>query len=156
MELIKKGQKRLIIIIIVYLIFSFLTFVFSAASTHADGNTTEAIYELLQGMFRFTLESLLFFFIYKGYNWARITALVLLYLGAAGSLLMTFLYREYSLISIIMFVVCAVYILICLMLHSKPIKAYQQYKKNGNMKEKFIDGMNTPISECVSEDEVKW
>ena len=25
-----------------------------------------------------------------------------------------------------------------------------------NMKEKIIEGLNTPISECVSEDEVEW
>ncbi len=25
-----------------------------------------------------------------------------------------------------------------------------------NMKEKIIEGLNTPISECVAEDEVEW
>lgn len=25
-----------------------------------------------------------------------------------------------------------------------------------NLKSKIIDGLNTPISECISEDEVKW
>jgi len=81
MALVKKGKKLLIATIIIFLVLDFFIIAFNSSIMYVSDQAQEATFELLQGIVRFTLECILFFLIYKGHNWARITAIVLFSFG---------------------------------------------------------------------------
>jgi len=125
MEEIKKGKKLLITAIVVTLAVSLAATALGSITTYNAGKTNDAMNELLQGVFRFALEFLLLFFVYKGHKWARIVALVLFGLGSF-----------FSFIAVIgkntlMLVLALIYLFLFIALLSKPVKAYQKYKKTG-------------------------
>ena len=86
MELMKRGKLLLVVMIATFLTFSFLTFALTASAYYVSGDTTKAIYELLQGFIRFALECLLFIVLFRGYPWAKIVTMVLMAFGDLASL----------------------------------------------------------------------
>lgn len=127
MELINKGKKLLIISIITVLSISFLTTAFISALYYNAGQIGEANHELIQGIIRFALSCLLFFFVYKGHRWAKIVTLILLGISGIAGLIMSFTISMYLLILAI------VYVGLFVVLLSKPVAAYMDYKKNGDV-----------------------
>ena len=127
MDEIKKGKRLLIAAIATTLAVSLTATVFSALTTYADGGTSAVSYELGQGAFRFVLECLLLLFIYRGHKWARIVALVLFGLGA----LLSFIAAIGT--NVIMFAMALIYLFVFIVLWCKPVKAYQKYKKTGEI-----------------------
>lgn len=127
MELVTKGKKMLIAVIVANLVISVFTIAIYASLLNTIGETSKAAYELAQGLFRFVLECLMFLFIFKGHRWARIVAMVLFGLGGVFALLMVF--RS----GYLMLFMAILYILSFIVLLSKSVKAYQRYKKHGAM-----------------------
>lgn len=126
MENVSKGKKLLIAAIVVSLLISFAGTALNSSLLYVSGKPNEATFKLAQGAFRFILECLLFLFIYKGHRWARIVALVLFGIGTLISLITVFAS------GIFMLIIAIPYSVIFIILVSKPVKDYQDYKRNGN------------------------
>lgn len=125
MELVNKGRKLLIILTVSYLIISFLTMMLSSWFSYALGEIGEATYGLLGDAISFALKCCLFWFIFKGHRWARIVMAVFCGIGGIVSLITAFAGDSFMIISAIL---CIAIVFILL---SKPVVAYQRYKRDG-------------------------
>ncbi|NLC77684.1 MAG: hypothetical protein GX750_08710 [Clostridia bacterium] len=125
MDLVNKGRKLLIVLIASFLIISFSTMILSSWLAYAMGELEVAIYGLLQNAIRFALECFLFWLIFKGYRWARIVMAILFGIGGIVSLIMALAGDLFMIISTIL---C---IAVVFILSSKPVVAFQRYKREG-------------------------
>lgn len=127
MELINKGKKLLIISIVTVLALSFIITALISGLYYNAGQIGEANHELIQGIIRFALSCLLFYFVYKGHRWAKIVTLVLFGFSGIAGMIMSFTISMYLLILAIVYIGCFVILL------SKPVTAYMDYKRNGDV-----------------------
>lgn len=127
MELVNKGKKMLIAVIVVCLTLSVLVTALTAALYNTNGDTSQATYQLTQGLFRFVLECLLFLFVFKGHRWARITAIILFGIGGIFAFFAMFVTNY------LMLIIAVPYITSLIILLSEPVKIFQKYKKHGTI-----------------------
>lgn len=128
MDEIKKGKKLLIGIIIVTVLIDLCTVLLNVLLGFAADKPDYAMFTLMQGTIRILLTVFLFFLIYKGKNAIRILMLVLYGLGGMVSLFSVFFDDGAGLL---MFIVGITYIIFAVVLFSKPVKAFQYYKRTG-------------------------
>ena len=133
MEFIKRGKVLVIVMISVCLTISFISFALSASLEHTSGETLNAIHELVQGFIRFILECALFFFLFKGHKWAKITTMVLYGIGAIGSLITMF--STHMLMAVFFISYSAFFIILLL----KPVNAFLEFQRGKRAEEKPIE-----------------
>lgn len=135
MESIEKGKKLVTSIIILMLLIDIFTIAITTSIYAVNDMINYATYKIMQGIFRFILESLILFFLYKGHKWAKWLIIILLFIGGLFSLI-SFLAN----FSFIFFVLGIVYIVISIILiTSKPVNMFLEFQKHGN---KFTDDDN--------------
>jgi len=132
MESVKRGKVLLVVMISVCLTFSFISFALSASVEYVSGEATNAIYELIQGLIRFILECVLFFFLFKGYKWAKIVTMVLTVIGALASFVSMFS------IHLIMGVFFIIYIALFIILLLKPVNEFFRFQREERVKNSMI------------------
>jgi Na+/alanine symporter len=125
-EEVKKGKKLLITTIVISLAFNYIGMAIISSLMHNFGRTNEAITELTQGVIRFAFLCLLFWFVYNGHNWARVSMVVLYGLVGIVSLMRAFT-------DLVYFAAAILNIAIVIMLLSEPVKAFQEYKRGDNV-----------------------
>jgi len=126
MESVLKGRKIVIGIIITILLIDFITIAVTSSLSVSYGNIEEATYNLMQGIFRFILECLLLFFLYKGHKWAKWTILILFFLGGLFSLISLL-----QIFNIFLLFLGLIYISIGItLLKSSSVKDFLRYQKD--------------------------
>ena len=79
---------------------------------------------------RFFLTLVLCYCLYKGYQWSRITIIILYALGALGSIPGIFTITQYFFLGLVSLMITMIYGASCiLLLASKDIKEFMQYQK---------------------------
>jgi hypothetical protein len=130
MESIDKGKKLVTSIIILILLIDIFTIAITSSIYAVNGMMSYATYKIMQGIFRFILEGLILFFLYKGHKWAKWLLIILLFIGGLFSLI-SFLAN----FSFIVLLLGIVYIVIGMILTtSKSVKIFFEFQKGG---EKF-------------------
>lgn len=125
MELVQRGKKLLIIFTIGLLAISFLTTAINGSLLYREGQVQEATYKLTQGAIRFGLEYLLLVFLFKGHRWAKVLAAILCGVTGGMSIML------YSAGGWVMVALAIPFLAGFVLLLSKPVAAYQRYKREG-------------------------
>ncbi|MEL7610403.1 MAG: hypothetical protein AAGU74_13000 [Bacillota bacterium] len=133
MELVKRGKVLLVVLISVCLTLSFISFALNPYSDDVLGDRFNALYELIRGFIRFILECALLFFVFEGYKWAKVTAMVLFGLGALVSLITMFL------TNIIMGVFFIIYTAFFIILLLKPVNEFFSFQREKRVKKSMED-----------------
>lgn len=131
MDLIKKGKKIVVGIIIAFLIielFEIITFSYIYAVT---GNMNSVVAQLVRGAFRLILECTIFFFLYKGHIWAKNLMIGLLLIGGIFGFASA-LGSGLHFLNIIMIALCITFLVFAIILmKSESIKCFLSFQKNG-------------------------
>ncbi|WP_027399710.1 hypothetical protein [Anaerovorax odorimutans] len=131
MELIKKGKKIVIGIIIALIIIDIITIPGSTYIYAINGSMNQVISHLIQATIRLGLESIILFFLYKGHIWAKNLMVILLLIGGFfGLVIITssklYLFEIYFLIMSVVFIISAI-----ILTASKSVKSFLYFQKNG-------------------------
>ena len=122
MEKVRTGKILLITVIIMALTIDIIAIAQDASLRYSLGNSGEALYSIVRGGVRFIIMCILFVFMYRGSNKARIITIVLLGLGIAVGI-----YYLIMAFEVLLFVMVVIYILALIALASGPVKAYQNH-----------------------------
>lgn len=136
MELVQKGKKIVISIIVLMLLIDIVIIAVTSSVLAVSGYVSYATYNLMKGIFRFVLTVLVLFFLYKGYRWAKWLMVSLLFLGGG--------YAVLSLISafnIVVLAMAAIYICIgVILIFSKPVNDFFRYQKGDYQRKEVSQG----------------
>jgi len=77
-DLLKKGKHIVVAIIVVIILIDVLNSSFISSIYIRLGDTQTAIIKIFYGLIWLLLESLIFYFLYKGHQWAKIFMIVIL------------------------------------------------------------------------------
>lgn len=126
MEMVNKGKKIVIALIVTVLLVSIIIGV-SVSSLYAVGGQADvASYKLIQSLVRWILTAILMFFLYKGHSWAKWLFIVLF--GLAALIVLLSLNAGFN---VILVAVGTIYAFFCVMLIcSQSVKAFLQYQKD--------------------------
>jgi hypothetical protein len=125
MDLVSKGRKIIISIIVVLLLFDIAVIAITSSLYAAHGLYDYASFKLMQGLFRFTLEVIILFFLYRGHRWAKWLLIVLL--AAAGLFSLISLISDFDLIVLIiglMFI-----FIVAVLIFSESVKEFLYYQR---------------------------
>lgn len=126
MEKVNKGKHLVIRIILVSLLISIFTNIFTFITYSSNGLAAEATTKLVQGGVRFALTGLILYFLYNGKKWAKVLLIVLTALAgisAATSLIVYFSY--FMLVMSVAYITIAITLIV-----SKNVKCFFQYQNN--------------------------
>lgn len=131
MELVKKGKKIVIIIIMVLIMIDIITIGGCANLYAINGQINEVIAQLIRGTVRLVLEGVILFFLYKGHRWAKYLMTTLLITGAFfGFAIMTSMHLKLFDIYFLIIAVIDIALAITLIV-SKSVKSFLSFQKNG-------------------------
>lgn len=117
MQSVLRGKKITIAIIVIMLLVDITTTAITSSIYASYGDSGQASFKIMQGLFRFMLTGLLLFFLYKGHGWAKWIITILALIAGAISLL--------SIFNVILILMAAIYITIgVLLIVSKDIKHF--------------------------------
>ena len=139
MELINRGKKLLITAIVIYLSMEIAVILFSASIYYASGDVDLITASLFRGIVRNIFACLLFMFIYKGHNWARIIVLVLTGVSILYCFVSIIVFSSMLLLVILMLILLVPMFFLFFILLNKSVKAFQHYKKTGIIEDNLID-----------------
>lgn len=125
MEQVNKGRKTVLVLIVIALLIDILSTAAISSLYQQIGATDVASYKLLQGIFRFILTCILFFFLYKGYSWSKWLCAILFLLSGGYSLI-----AAISNFNIIVLILGLFYFLLGIVLFaSKSVKTFFSYQR---------------------------
>lgn len=125
MEMVNKGKKLVIGLIVIVLLINIVSIAFVSSIYAVSGRMDLASYKLLQGIFRFILEVLLLFFMYKGHRWAKWLFVMLFML--AGIMALLGLISEFNLIVLVLGLVYVCFGV--MMIFSRSVKTFFLYQR---------------------------
>jgi len=131
MDLVSKGRKIIISIIVVLLLFDIAVIAITSSLYAAHGLYDYASFKLMQGLFRFTFEVIILFFLYKGHRWAKWLLIVLLV--AAGLFSLISLISNFDLLVLIIGLMLI--FIVAVLIFSESVKEflYYQREERGNI-----------------------
>jgi peptidoglycan/LPS O-acetylase OafA/YrhL len=142
MDSIKKGKRIIVSIIVAVLLIDFIIIAFVSTLYAMNGKYDYAAFKTVQGGFRFLLEMLILYFLYRGHKWAKWTLTILLLLG--GLLSVFSLMSSFNVFSLVLGVI---YISISsILIASESVNNFFKYQRDGK-KVQFTD------SEQINEQE---
>jgi hypothetical protein len=122
MQSVLRGKKITIAIIVIMLLIDITTTVIISSIYSAYGDTGQASYKIMQGIFRLILTGLLLFFLYKGHQWAKWIIAILALIAGGMSL--------FSVFNVFIILMAAIYIITgVLLIASKDIKHFMLYQR---------------------------
>lgn len=125
METVLRGKKIVVFMIMAFLLISIITTCVTSSSYTVNGRTDYAFNLLFQGIFRFILECVILFFLYKGHKWAKWLTVILFLIGGLIGLISLLSYSN-----IIITLIVIVYITFGItFLTSKSVKDFLRYQK---------------------------
>lgn len=131
MDLIKKGKKIVISIIVSFIIIELLEILTFSYIYAVAGNMNDVVAQLLRGAFRIILECTIFFFLYKGHTWAKNIMVGLLLIGGIFGLVSA-LGSGLHFLNIIMIALSIAFLGFAIVLmKSKSIQCFLSFQKNG-------------------------
>ncbi len=81
MDLLKKGKYQIVIMISVLILFDMASIIIVTYVKVTNGTNIDMVKLFLQSTVRLILSATMYYFLYKGHNWARITSIVLIVLS---------------------------------------------------------------------------
>ncbi len=125
MEIVNKGKKLVICLIVTILILNFIVTAI-LSSLYAISNRMDlANYRIIQGIFRFIVSGVILYFMYKGHQWAKWLLVVLFMVGGiSGFISLT------SGFNLILVVLSIVYVCFgAMMIFSRSINTFYLYQR---------------------------
>ena len=130
MDLLKKGKRIVIAIIVVLILIDILSSSGLASIYIRLGDTHTAIIKIFHGLISLFLESLILYFLYKGHQWAKILITVVLLIRGVSSF-SSFLYVITTLEAIYVTLLGLIYIgIISILFLSKSVNGFLLHQGN--------------------------
>lgn len=152
MDLIIRGKRIVIGIIVIILLIDVATIISTTLLYSLNGNIGFATQKTVQGLIRLLLEIGISFCLYKGHNWSKWLLVVLLGLAGIISLYSVVpILMTISVFGVIYLILGILYIAMCItLIVSKAVRAFIRYQRDGDIYN--FDSSNSNPSENIFKD----
>lgn len=135
MDLIIRGKRIVIGIIVIILLIDVATIISTTLLYSLNGNIGFATQKTVQGLIRLLLEIGISFCLYKGHNWSKWLLVVLLGLAGIISLYSVVpILMTISVFGVIYLILGILYIAMCItLIVSKAVRAFIRYQRDGDI-----------------------